>query len=73
MYIVYTSDVNYSELLMPSRDFWFLMPSREFHFRKNNEPAPSRDSSQMSPSSIETLAKRARAELRLLQKITKSK
>ena len=32
--VIYTSDVNDAELLMPSRDSWFLMPSRDFHFRK---------------------------------------
>ena len=62
MLSVYTSDVNDAELLMPSRDYCFLMPSREFHFRKKT-----------SPCRTETLAKRARAELRLLQKITESK
>ena len=51
---VHISDVNDSELLIPSRDFWFLMPSRDFHFRKKT-----------SPSRAETLTKRARAELRL--------
>ena len=56
---VMTSDVNDAELLMPSRDFWFLMPNRDFHFRKKT-----------SPSRTETLAKRDRAELRLLQNIT---
>ena len=36
---------------------------------KKNEPRPSRDPSQTSPSRTETLAKRARAELRLLQNL----
>ena len=71
--LVLTRDVNDAELLMPSRDYWYLMPSRDFHFRKKNEPRPSRDSSQPSPSRTDTLAKRARAELRLLQNITESK
>ena len=43
---VITSDVNDAELLMPSRDF---------HFWKKNEPEPSQDSSQTSPSRVETL------------------
>ena len=67
-------DVNDAELLMPSRDYWFLMPRRDFHFRNKNEPMPSRDSSQTSPSRAETLVKRAdtlvkrsQAEMRLLQ------
>ena len=51
----YTSDVYDAEILMPSLDFWLMMPSRDFHFRKK-KTSPSRD---------ETLAKRARAELRL--------
>ena len=42
-------------------------------FSEKNEPEPSRDSMRMSPSRTETLAKRARAEFRLLQNITESK
>ena len=52
-----TSDVNDAELLMPSRDFWFLIWGRDFHFREKNEPEPSRDSIQTSPSRIETFTK----------------
>ena len=48
-------DLNDTELLMPSQDYWFLMPSRDFHFRKK----------KTSPSRTETLVKRARAEPRL--------
>ena len=44
--IMTTRDVNDAELLMPSRDF---------HFRKKNEPVPSRDSSQASPSRVDIL------------------
>ena len=35
---LYTRDVNDAEILMPSRDYWFLMPSRYFHFRKKTSP-----------------------------------
>ena len=52
--MVLIRDVNDAELLMPSRDYWFLMPSRDFHFQKKT-----------SPGRAETLAKRARSELRL--------
>ena len=31
--MIVTRDVNDAELLMPSRDYWFLIPSRDFHFR----------------------------------------
>ena len=37
---IYNRDVNDAELLMTSRDYWFLMPSRDFHSRKKNEPEP---------------------------------
>ena len=61
-----TSDVNNTEFLIPSREFWLLMPSRADTFIiGKNEPEPRLDSSQMSPSRAETPTKRARSELRL--------
>ena len=72
MYVC-NSDVNDAELFMPSRDFWFLMPSHDFYFREKKETELSRYSSQKSLRRTETLAKRARNELRLLQNITESK
>ena len=68
---VYTSDVNDAELLMPRLLVFNAEP--RISFSEKNEPEPSRDPSQTSPSRTETLAKRARDELRLFQNITESK
>ena len=54
--MIHTSNVN---------DYELLMPSGYYHFWKKNEPRPSRDSSQMTPSRTDTLAKRAQTEPRL--------
>ena len=52
-------DVNYAE-----QRLLVLMPSRDFHFRKK-KTSPNRDSSQMSPSRVETFTKHYRVEMML--------